>query len=481
MDQHWLTIVIVVVLIVGIIFDGVRRMRKARFDSLQMKLKPTKKNNTETVESKNKPEKGYGSEFPNGGARVSSRIIDPDRIKQVRNKYNFGSDMSAWSERVVEKIAEHRGKLQPQDDDLRSEQRIEPSVDADPLMDDRRSRHQQNVDGSKVLSKNADSDNHDNNVDDSYDDSDSDLDNSYDESFDYELYDKVDTAPNNYLDDTQNSLEDINGLNSNVANNEISDATDANAAAVDVPQTKAASLETPVQVTLNLDDSVPMLMDTFDEKLADKIPAKEEPEAKAPVKTTMNPFTKQSPPKNISTRHTPHNEVREQTSTGASMSQGHAETKASAPKLSIPEEVLVIHVRASQNNVFYGDELLELILKHGLRFGAMDIFHCHAGEDGEGPILFSLSNMVKPGVFDLHTFDKFSTVGVSLFLALPVETGSYLEAFEAMLATSKAIAKQLQGELKDENRSVLTGQTIEHYRERIRDFSRRQRLEKRKL
>ncbi len=86
MVQHWLTIVIVVVLIVGIIFDGVRRMRKARFDSLQMKLKPTKKNNTETVESKNKPEKGYGSEFPNGGARVSSRIIDPDRIKQVRNK-----------------------------------------------------------------------------------------------------------------------------------------------------------------------------------------------------------------------------------------------------------------------------------------------------------------------------------------------------------------------------------------------------------
>ncbi len=69
--------------------------------------------------------------------------------------------MSAWSERVVEKIAEHRGKLQPQDDELRSEQRIEPSVDADPLMDDKRSRLQQNDDGSKVPSKNADSGNHD--------------------------------------------------------------------------------------------------------------------------------------------------------------------------------------------------------------------------------------------------------------------------------------------------------------------------------
>jgi cell division protein ZipA len=70
---------------------------------------------------------------------------------------------------------------------------------------------------------------------------------------------------------------------------------------------------------------------------------------------------------------------------------------------------------------------------------------------------------------------------VSLFLALPVETGSYMEAFDAMLATAKGIAEQLQGELKDENRSVLTGQTVEHYRERIRDFSRRQQLEKHKL
>jgi len=53
-------------------------------------------------------------------------------------------------------------------------------------------------------------------------------------------------------------------------------------------------------------------------------------------------------------------------------------------------------------------------------------------------------------------------------------------AFDAMLLTAKNIAAELGGELKDENRSVMTGQTIEHYRERIRDFSRRQQLEKNK-
>lgn len=494
MDQHWLTIVIVVILIVGIIFDGVRRMRKARYDSLQMKLKPTKKKNMETDESKHKSEKGYGSEFPNGGARISSRIIDPDRIKQVRNKYNFGSDMSAWRERVVEKIAEHRGKLQPHDDDNKPEERIEPSVDADPLMDDSRSRNDQSVDSSKVYSKNVSSDDYD-----KYDDSeeisgryldsdedsdiandinsDSNLDNSHDESFDYDLYDKADAE----LDNTENSLKDSKSVKYKTADKKMSHAVDTNKQDPDMLEGKAVSSEVPVQVSLNLDDSVPMLMDTFDEKSVDKKLAKAEPVKKNAVKASLNPFNKQSATKNANTNNTSSTEDRKNASTSVATSQASAETKIASPSPSIPEEVLVIHVRASQDNVFYGDELLELILEHGLRFGAMDIFHRHAGEDGEGPILFSLSNMVKPGIFDLHTFDEFSTVGVSLFLALPVETGSYMEAFDTMLTTAKAIAKQLQGELKDENRSVLTGQTIEHYRERIRDFSRRQRLEMRKL
>jgi cell division protein ZipA len=482
MEQYWLTIIIVVILIVGIVFDGFRRMRKARFDSLQMKLKPTKKKNRDESDTEETREKGFGSEFPNGGARVSSRTIDPDRIKEVRNKYNFGSDMSAWRERVVEKIAEHTGKLNPHDDDLKPDKRIEPSFEADPLMDVTASYTEKESEKDRGVE--ADSNSLENTFSKMGENS---IDSSDETNVDSELSDKDHEALNDYAKHTQKSA-----VSNEVNSNELVDnKPELDEPVVDEPQVKQDSLATPVQVSLNLDDSVPMLMDTFDENQA----------VQAPAKKSYNPFSKSSQSKqstNNSTNYSANNstsksgdtgannsahknEVKKESSIGTKPSKGNAEVKSSSSTPSIPNEVLVIHVRASQENVFYGNELLELILEHGLRFGAMDIFHRHAGEDGEGPILFSLSNMVKPGIFDLHTFDEFSTVGVSLFLALPVETGSYMEAFDAMLATAKGIAEQLQGELKDENRSVLTGQTVEHYRERIRDFSRRQQLEKHKL
>jgi cell division protein ZipA len=39
-----------------------------------------------------------------------------------------------------------------------------------------------------------------------------------------------------------------------------------------------------------------------------------------------------------------------------------------------------------------------------------------------------------------------------------------------MLKTAQAVKEELDAVLKDENRSVFTRQTIEHSRQRIRDF-----------
>lgn len=138
-----------------------------------------------------------------------------------------------------------------------------------------------------------------------------------------------------------------------------------------------------------------------------------------------------------------------------------------------PEEVLVINVMAPKGEYFRGDVLLETVLERGMRFGSMNIFHHHEHATGEGGILYSMANIVVPGTFDLSTMKEFSTPGVSLFLALPVD-GDSSNALEAMVATAKAIARDLGGELKDENRSVMTAQTIEHYRSRIKEFERKQ-------
>ena len=136
-----------------------------------------------------------------------------------------------------------------------------------------------------------------------------------------------------------------------------------------------------------------------------------------------------------------------------------------------PEEVLIINVMAHKGEMFNGGDLLDVILKCGMRYGSMDIFHRHSDAKGEGALLFSMANMVKPGTFDLDAMEEFETPGVSLFMTLPINADS-MQSFDLMADTARTIAETLNGELKDEQRSVMTRQTLEHCRQRIRDFER---------
>lgn len=153
--------------------------------------------------------------------------------------------------------------------------------------------------------------------------------------------------------------------------------------------------------------------------------------------------------------------------------ENQTDVDTSGGELTEPEEVLVINVMAAQGERLHGDMLLDTVLEQGMRFGDMNIFHHHEKPNGSGALLYSMANMVVPGTFDLDTMRDFSTPGVSLFLALPSQADSS-KAFEAMLQTARAIAANLGSELKDENRSVMTAQTIEHYRSRIKEFERKQ-------
>lgn len=137
------------------------------------------------------------------------------------------------------------------------------------------------------------------------------------------------------------------------------------------------------------------------------------------------------------------------------------------------EEVLVINVVARDESGFKGPALLQNILESGLRFGEMDIFHRHESMAGNGEVLFSMANGVKPGTFDLDDIDLFSTRAVSFFLGLPGPRHPK-QAFDVMVAAARKLSHELNGELKDDQRSVLTAQTIEHYRQRIVEYERKQ-------
>jgi cell division protein ZipA len=48
-----------------------------------------------------------------------------------------------------------------------------------------------------------------------------------------------------------------------------------------------------------------------------------------------------------------------------------------------------------------------------------------------------------------------------------------MKAFNYMLETAQAVARNLDGDVLDESRSVLSKQSLEHCRQQIRDLERR--------
>ena len=80
--------------------------------------------------------------------------------------------------------------------------------------------------------------------------------------------------------------------------------------------------------------------------------------------------------------------------------------------------------------------------------------------------------MVHPGVFDIDNMGDFTTPGLVFFLSLPGPL-DMMQAFDYMLETAQAVSRNLGGDVLDETRSVITRQTLEHCRQKIRDLERR--------
>lgn len=149
-----------------------------------------------------------------------------------------------------------------------------------------------------------------------------------------------------------------------------------------------------------------------------------------------------------------------------------ASTADEKPLSEAEQEVLVINVRAPEDTTISGAALLPLLLTLGFKFGDQDIFHRHVNSNGKGPVLFSLANMFKPGVFDIDNLETFSTQGVSLFMILPIE-GDAHQVFNMMHNAARKIADEFNAQILDGRRSVLTKQGLQQYMEKIREFERR--------
>lgn len=135
-------------------------------------------------------------------------------------------------------------------------------------------------------------------------------------------------------------------------------------------------------------------------------------------------------------------------------------------------DVLVLNVRSSDESPIGGASLLPMLLTLGFKFGEHDIFHRHVNTNGKGPILFSITNMFKPGVFDIDNIENFSTYGLSLFMMLPID-GEPQQVFNMMHNAARKLSDEFGCRILDGNKVGLSKQSLQQYVERIREFERR--------
>jgi cell division protein ZipA len=153
-------------------------------------------------------------------------------------------------------------------------------------------------------------------------------------------------------------------------------------------------------------------------------------------------------------------------STSASREESREASSAAVPV----EELIVMNVLAEPERPFTGDELFATLRTCGLKFGDMNIFH--RVEPLTKAVQYSVASAVEPGTFDMAEMEAIRCPGLCLFMQLPGPEDP-TAAFEDMLSVAKSVVKSLGGEVKDEHRNIMTPQTVEHYRQRILDFSRR--------
>ncbi len=151
------------------------------------------------------------------------------------------------------------------------------------------------------------------------------------------------------------------------------------------------------------------------------------------------------------------------------------------PKKDIPskkkerksEMIIALYVIAKNEIGFTGTDVLTVLEDLGLKYGKMSIFHHYGvGELKVQDPVYSVANMVEPGIFDPQYMSNFNTSGLVLFMRLPGPFGGRV-AFELMLNHAQRIAESLDGILVDEGKVPLVQKKMSSLRDRIANFEQR--------
>lgn len=157
----------------------------------------------------------------------------------------------------------------------------------------------------------------------------------------------------------------------------------------------------------------------------------------------------------------------EQTSLTFSDADNDQENTLSSDPHSSESEKMIIFYLIANNGMINGQVLLESLVPWNLEFGEMGIFHL---KTETGQVKFSLANAVEPGNFELNSIKELETPGVIMFMKVHEQTEPDV-VFDEMLEVARSVSEELDCQMMDESQSVVTPQTIQHYRQSILDFS----------
>lgn len=169
---------------------------------------------------------------------------------------------------------------------------------------------------------------------------------------------------------------------------------------------------------------------------------------------------------------------RERSHPGAGPDGAAGDDRAAAEDVETPTLILQLVV-AAKGDPFEGPDIRRVMEGLHMTPGEMSIYHRLDPLRPAGVPLFSLANMLNPGVFPFQDMEEFKTPGLAMFTQLPGPQDGQV-VFAEMLRTAEEIALQLGGELHDETHSVLTKQRIEHIKSEIVEHRRKLQLAKRR-
>lgn len=124
---------------------------------------------------------------------------------------------------------------------------------------------------------------------------------------------------------------------------------------------------------------------------------------------------------------------------------------APPPAAAVEERIIAVLIAEREGTAIFGPKIHAALRAQGLQFGDKKIYH---RIDGGRPV-FSVASLIKPGYLDPAEQQGFSTPGLSVFMLLPGPMPPDT-AIGDMLGTARALAQQLNAEVYDSNRQVLT-------------------------